>query len=178
MRDNLCNMLSALLFWYTQTKQETSPQPYVEMWTIEVCMGWKKTHMLILRFFFSYPDMFFISCNFWLIFKHIPTKSFVFCFLTNPIYVIGNFKGQLLKITLPEKPLPVLYINGHILHAKVWTWFLYLNKTKSVLIIPKSHLFPVLRECITLVFSKINKRINKVSVLFNLTKLLFPWISK
>ena len=82
--------------------------------------------------------IYFLSppCNFWLIFKHFPTKIL---FFLQPVKSkttgIGNFKDRFLKIT-PEKQLKVLYTN-------VLTFLKISIKAESVL------LTMILKTCFT-----------------------------
>ena len=53
-------------------------------------------------------------------FTHFPTKNLHFLQpLISKTKGIGNFKGRFLKITLPEKPLTVLYTNGHFSKSRM-----------------------------------------------------------
>ena len=120
---------------------------------------WKITHLSILRFlFFTYLNVCFLpfSSNFWLIFKHFPTKHSALsaaCHTQNYSLGIQNFRGWFLKTTLPEKPLTVLYTNGHIPKSRrsmnlmlvsnlSWKCAPYSDTRNSVS--PKCHLFPIL----------------------------------
>ena len=97
------------------SKQQVS-HVYFEIWTTEVGIGWKVTHLSILRFFFYYyciPLVCFLSapCNFWLIFKHFHTKKSAFsaaCHIQNYIG-IGNFKGQFLKNTFQRNRFSLIH---------------------------------------------------------------------
>ena len=93
--------------------------PILRHGQLKLAKGWNMTHLSILRFSFIYiPNYVFyylheISDWFSNIFPQI-ILHFLQPVLSKSIIEIGNSKGQLLKITLLEKPLTVLYTNGHI----------------------------------------------------------------
>ena len=88
--------------------------------------------------------------------KHFPTKMLHFLQAFIPKNIgIGNFKGQFLIITLPEKSCTILHTNGHISNSRrnmncilvsnqSWKCAPY-NDTKNW-VYPKCHLFSVLWE--------------------------------
>ena len=104
--------------------------------------GCKITHRSILRFFF----FFFFNI---LIFDWF-SKIFLQKFLNflQPVISktieIGNFKGPISQITLPEKPLMVLYTNGHISNSRMgMTSFWYQIKAESMYNGIKNSFYPV-----------------------------------
>ena len=115
--------------------------------------GWSKVpgnasifQMVNFEIFLCYPHTLVCflspSCNFWLVFKHFPTKKIcIFCSLSNP-KTIRIRKGQFLQITLPEKLFrsnTQMVISQKV--RRVWTWFWYQTKAERVLLtmIPKTH---------------------------------------
>ena len=101
-----------------QQRREQVAQAYFEIWTIEVSIGVKNNSSVDFEIFVSlHTFICFLSppCNFWLIFKHFPTKNFAFSAACH----IQNYRNRKLlrhiskpKTTLPEKPLTVLYTNA------------------------------------------------------------------
>ena len=107
-----------------------SHMPLLRYEESKLAYGWKITHLSILRskgFFFRFVFVFVFFLNtmicflsplhyFWLNFKYFPSQKILHFLqsVKSKIIGIGNFKGQFLKIALPEKLLTVLYTNGHI----------------------------------------------------------------
>ena len=86
---------------------------------------------------FTYLNNVFLPpCNFWLIFKHFPTKISTFCAAAYHIQNHRNrkFTWWFLKLTLPEKLLAVFYTNDH---NKLFQK--YQIKTTSILLTNKTN---------------------------------------
>ena len=144
-----CSKRMILIFDALQQNREQVAQGYFEIWTIEVGIGVKNNSSVDFEMFafFLHTLMCFLSppCNFWLIFKHFPTKRksafAVACHIQN--YRNRKLlKSWFLKITLPEKPFTIykqVVISQKI--GEVWTWFWYQIKAVDVLLtmIPKTH---------------------------------------
>ena len=101
-------------FWCTPTKQRTSCTGLFWDMDNSSWLGVKKNSSVDSEiFFFTYFNMLicFLSppCNFWLTSNIFPLR---FLHFLQPVIPktkrIGNFKGQFLKIKLPQKPLTVL----------------------------------------------------------------------
>ena len=92
-------------------------------------------------FFFLHALICFLSppCNFWMISKHFPMKNLHFLQpFKSKTLGIGNFNSQFLKITLPEKPLTVLYTDGRISKGRSMKLISVSNKSWSVLLTKNS----------------------------------------
>ena len=114
---SVCGQIYIICDALQQNKEQVA-QAYFEIYTIEFGTGVKNNSSVDFEiFFFLHTLICFLSppCDFWPIFKYFPTK--ILHFLQPGISKtigIGNFRGRYLKISLPEKPLTILYTNGHI----------------------------------------------------------------
>ena len=102
-------------------------------------------------FFFVHTLICFLSppSNFWLNFKHFSTKILHFLPPVKSKNIgIWNVKGWFLKITLPEKPLMVLYTNCHISKSRSMNLILVPNYSWkcALTMISKTH-FPQNVNC-------------------------------
>ena len=100
-----------------QENREQVAQAYFEIRTTEVGKVKNNSSVNFGISLFLHTLVCFLSppCNF----QRFSHKNSIFSAACHIQTIeIGNFKGQFLKITLLEKPLTVLYTNGHISNSR------------------------------------------------------------